>query len=1059
MNTYAIPLRILCRTIIAVALLLCGPDARAQRRSFDFTRITSEQGLSDNYVLSILQDRRGFMWFGTRDGLNRYDGYQFTIYRHDSKDPGSLSDGSVACIFEDHEGTIWVGTHSGGLNRFNIHSGRFDHYRHQPGNPASIGKGPVRSICEDDKGDLWICASGPESGLSRFNRRTGDFTGFRHDPANPGSLSSNNVTALCRDACGRIWIGTADKGLNRYDPATGTFVNARQNPLFSAESLRAIDDLFASPDGDIWIRSDRRMMILSAGGTSIERTASTSVDLQELSRYYLSAVYPDNSGALWLGTRLNGAYMLEKHSGTLFGITNNQSDPNSLSSNRILCIREDRTGNIWIGTDNGINKLNKRSLDFGHFQHDPFHPEGISARMIRSIAKDASGRLWLGTQDGGLNRIDPGSSRIVHYRHDTANPGSSLTENTVNKIYEDKSGVLWVGANYGIVRIDAATGRLTPYRPDSSSPHALPLGGVWDIMEDADGEFWVAQLGGGLNRMDRRTGIFTQYQHDPKNPGSLGHNYVFCLHQDRRGNFWIGTDGGLNRFDKRTGRFVQYTHRENDPGSLSNDRVWYIHEDRAGTLWIATSGGGLNRFDPRTGIFRAYTEENGLANNTVCGILEDRHGRLWISTNKGISRFDPESAAFRNYTVQDGLYVSEFQFKSCYQDGDGFMYFGGTNGMVRFHPDSLQENRLPPPLVLTSFRVFDTDYPLDSAIMLKQGIRLAHDSGFFSIGFSALDFTNTLGNRYRYRLEGVDAGWRETDGRHPRADYTNIAPGTYTFRVMAANSDGFWNEQETSITIIVEPAFWQTWWFKLSAGIIAAGILFWLVYLWNGSVRRKGELERNMVEYKLQALRAQMNPHFIFNSLNSILHFILHHDSESAHRYLSKFSRLIRSTLEHSKSERIALADEIEALRFYLDLETLRFEEKLSYEIRIAPDIDIHTIAIPPMLIQPHAENAIKHGIAPRRSPGNLLIDIRRTGDDIICSVTDDGIGRVRTAPANAPGADGHRSRGMELTRERLDVLGTLGGGRYRFNVIDLTDESGAPAGTRVEICIPATKI
>lgn len=1039
---------------LASALLLVAPaTSRSQSTTVKFDRITSEHGLSDNYVLCSLQDRYGFIWFGTRDGLNRYDGYSFTIYRHDAGDAGSISDGAVDCIFEDHAGMLWIGTHSGGLNLFDRVRNRFIHYRHDPTNPKSISAGRITSICEDREGDLWIATIGSKDGMSRLDRRRGAFIRYRANPHDPRSLSSNDVTAVCSDHEGNVWVATGDAGLNRYDRARAGFINHHDDRSLSFDSLGVIEQLYFDGARSIWMRNAGTFHLLDIPTGAVTDYARLPHHLDHRP-HYPTVVFRDRMGATWVGTSYTGIDIHGNRWEDFLHLENNPCNGSSLVSNRIFCITEDNAGNIWIGTEHGLNRINRRSWQFRYYEHDPCNSNTIAHRVVRSILRDDDGTLWIGTGSGGLNRIDSGASRVIHYQSTRSNP-RTLSEDNVNVLYRDREGELWIGTNGGLNRFIERTQSFERYLHDPKDPRSISCCGIWGIMEDREGTLWIGTLGGGLNRFDRRAKRFTHFVHDPADPTSLSHNYVLCMYEDRSGTMWVGTDDGLNKFDRATGRFTHYRSSRTDPNSLSNDRIWYLYEDRRGYLWIATSGGGVNRFDPKSGAFRRYTEKEGLADNTVCAIEEDDRGRIWISTSKGLSRLDPVTNQFHNYTADDGLYVYEFHFKSCFKDREGYLYFGGANGVVRFHPDSLNDNSHVPPIALTAFRVFDSTAALDTAIMMKRELVLDYSSNFFSIEFASLDFSNPRRNRFRYMLEGFDDNWREAGDGRRSAEYTNVPPGTYTFRVLGSNNNGVWNNQGSAIRIIITPAYWQTWWFRAGAALAACGLITTLVLVRIRSVRRKGDLERMVVEYQLKTLRAQMNPHFIFNSLNAILHFIMAHDAESAHLYLSKVSKLIRATLEHSKSDAIPLADELATLQIYLDLERLRFDDRFTGEVTIDPTIDTAQVSIPPMLIQPYVENAIKHGLAPRETSGKVMVDIRRSSGSIVCSIIDDGIGRKGAELLAAANGNGHTSRGMEISRERLDVLSMLSGEEYKVEVTDLYDQNGGASGTRVDIHIP----
>ncbi len=1020
---------------------------QGQQNTLKFDTITMQQGLSDNYVICTLQDRYGFLWIATRDGLNRYDGNRCTIYRHDNNDPRSLSDASITFLFEDRDGILWVGTHAGGLNRFNRASGSFTHFRHHADDPASIPEGLILSICEDGAGMIWIAIDGATARLCRFDKHRGTFFSYRHDPRNPRSLSSKYVTYVCRDHRGDIWVATGDGGLNRYDPVRDDFINGNSKPAYSFEITGKISSLHPDARDGIWMRSLREVSRLDLTADTIVNAIMSLPQFRTLSSDLIYSLFSDTSNLLWIGTRFSGLYVFNLSTGMMARAVTTPTDRQSIGSNEVRSINKDRSGNIWIATGNGIARFHRQGWNLHYIQHDPFTEASLSGNVVRSILKDSSGTLWVGTERDGLNRIDAGSGRVVRCKPIDGEDAHS----NINVIYQGRSGDLWIGTSDGLSRYNRRSCAFVRYRDPADS---TTLQHIWAILEDRQGALWFGSFY-GLNRIEKGSGRRTCYRYMPQSPWGIANNKILSLHEDARGNIWIGTDDGLDRLERNTGRFIHYKYDPADPWSLSNNRIWYIHEDASGYLWIGTSGGGVNRFDPVTGRSVRFTEKEGLASNTVCGILEDMRGRLWISTNNGISRLDPRSGQFKTYSVEDGFYINQFHFKACFRDRAGALYFGGTNGIITFHPDSIEDNPSIPALALTSFKVLDRAFPLDSTISVKREIYLDHASNFFTIEFAALDFTNPASNLYSYRLEGLDKEWRSTDGKRPYAEYTNVPPGIYTFHLRGANSDGCWNNDGIDLTLVIEPAYWQTWLFQGLVASLGIGVASMLVLARIRNVRKKGELQRLMVEYQLQALRAQMNPHFIFNALNSILYFIVRHNSEAAHRYLSKFAKLIRLILDHSKNHLILLAEDLESLRFYVELEQLRFERSFVYHCSVAPEIDPHSIEIPPMLIQPYVENAIKHGLAYKGMAGTLIVKIRRSGRYVICSVIDDGIGRKRSEELKSETGREHRSQGMEVTKKRLEALRTSYGREFRVEVVDLFDDDAKAAGTQVDIHIP----
>lgn len=1042
--------------VLAMFLLLPIVQATAQQPAFKCTRLTTADGLSDNMVFCALQDRYGFMWFGTRDGLNKYDGYRFTTYKPDPNNINSLPDAAISCLYEDHTGNIWAGTQNGNLMRFDRQSQRFIRYQDKinEAHPHPL-RDPVSSICEDSSGFLWVTTWPPNIGLRKLNPLTGKYVYYYPDKSDPYSISGL-PTYVCKDSMGTVWIGTNFHGLNRYDPKHDRFINHRTEPGYSFAYTNEVSCIYAASDGSFWTTdTSRRIYHLSWQKDRFHSTVFQPSIQVSYDDTPVSSVLQASTGWIWSGISNIGLYIFNPVTSQSYIYMDNSDDTYSLMANRIMHVFQDQSSNIWVCTASGINKFHHRTTYFKHFQHKS--PSDIS--NVRSIYKDKKGNLWLGTAGLGLVRVDSNSWDVYSASF------HSLKKNTVNTIYQDSSNILWLGTNIGLITFNIQEETFQePYLHLTTQQIKLwdvKEWRIWSIVEDLSRALWFGTLRQGLYKLDKKRTEITPYLHifnsrSTKTDSSAIwlNDGAFCSYRDRYGNLWFGTNQGLYKLYKGTQHFQIYSHKSADSTSISHNHVWYIHESGDGTIWLGTSGGGLNALNPRTGSFTHYTEENGLPSNIICGILEDSHNNLWISTNKGLARFNTRSKKVTSFGVGDGLFISEFHFKTCFKDSDGSMYFGGTGGYVHFHPDSISTNTQFPLLAFTSFKVFDRELTADTAVAWKREVRLDHTSNYFSVEFAALDFSNPLKNSYRYRLIGFDEQWRETDGSRPYASYTNVPPGEYTLWLQGSNSDGVWNEKGISLKVIIEPAWWQTWWFKIAVLLMLFMMVAALVWWRYRSLKRRAEVERRLIDSQLQALRSQMNPHFIFNSLNSILHFITTNDPEKAHVYLSKFSKLIRAILEGSRSEFIPLEEEIRVLTLYLELEALRFDNRFSYEIIVDQNIDLQNQQIPPMLLQPHVENAIKHGLIHTVPDGRLEIRIRREGDHIVCSVVDNGIGRKQAQALKQQSLYKHVSRGIALTKDRIEILNSIHSEHYGVEINDLTDDNGISTGTRVDIHI-----
>jgi ligand-binding sensor domain-containing protein/signal transduction histidine kinase len=782
-----------------------------------FDRIPAEQGLSQATVICILQDDQGFMWFGTEDGLNRYDGYNFTVYKHDPEDPNSLSNSWILSMIRDRSGVLWIGTANGGLNRFDLAANRITRYQHDPDDIHSLSNDRVLSVYEDRVGDLWV---GTEFGLNRFEGETGTFVHYRHDPDDPGSLSGHSVRAIHQDQDGDLWIGT-DAGLDRHSPGSEGFAHYQNDPndtdSLSHNSVRAI---LQDSEGALWIGTDDGLNKLEPGSERFIHYRMGANDPHGLIWNEIWTIFEDHSGVLWIGTDGGGLDYYDRKSDTFMNNHHDPLDPHSLSNDFIKSIFQDREGVLWIGTIAGdLNKLDPDKRVFAHYQNDPNHPHSLNNNWVRSFYEDQTGAIWIGTGGGGLNRFDPENGQFAHYVHDPDNP-NTLSHNFVSHIRQDSLGMLWIGTGNGVDRLDPSTGEFSHYQHDPDDPHSLSENeNVFFVTEDKDGVQWVATIGGGLNRFDRETETFTRYLHDPTDPQSLIHNDVWEIAQNQDGTLWLGTGGGLDRFDPDTEIFTHYRNDPDDPASLSIDFVGPILEAHNGVPWFGTIGGGLDELDQATGEFAHFRESDGLPSDTILEFLEDDApldgggGYFWLITVNGISKFDPRTETFQNYDETDGLPFKEFNGGALIRSSSGVLYAGGLEGFIVFHPDQVRDNPTIPPVVITAITQGGEEIPIEKTSGYIPEITFKWPNNAFEFEYAALSYADPDENQYAYYLEGFEETWNEVETRR-YGQYTNLPGGTYTLRVKGSNNDGVWNKAGAALQVTIVPPFSATWWFR-----------------------------------------------------------------------------------------------------------------------------------------------------------------------------------------------------------------------------------------------------
>ncbi len=844
--------------VLSVLLSIFMLDLHAQQGKIRFDKISIEQGLSQSSVISICQDHWGFLWFGTYEGLNRYDGYQFKIYKNDPIDSASLSNNVIKVIYEDHLNILWVGT-EGGLNRFDPEKERFIRYLSDKDDSTSLSNDRVRNIFEDRFGVLWIAT---DHGLNRFNREKDNFKIYYHEESNPNSISHNFVREMYEDHLGNLWIGT-DVGLNLFDREKERFIRFFHDPQ-DPYSLSGNNILSFGEDaqGDLWIGTwDEGLNRFDQEKKRFIRYRFDLKDPYSLRHNIVRSIYGDRSGELWIATYGGGLEKYDRAHDRFIHYQHDANDPYSLSSNAVYCIYEDRSGILWFGTDfGGVSKFDRKKNQFAHFQNDPNDPYSLNNNTVNAFYEDPDDQgkiIWIGTWGGGLCKFDRKKEIFTHFQNDPLNP-YSLSNDVIRCIFEDHTGILWIGTDGGLNRFDRRTGQFLNYQCIPGNPNTLDYDNIYSICEDHTNRLWIGSYYGGLNRFDQKTGRFIRYRIDPDDPASFNDNIVWFIYEDRSEQLWIGTDaGGLNRYDSGRDRFTHYMKNPDDSNSISDNKVLCIFEDHSGILWLGTPN-GLNRFDAVNERFHCYDEKNGLASSTIQAILEDDDGYLWISTVSGLSRFDPRTEEFVNYDVNNGLQGNEFNVNACFKSVTGEMFFGGVNGFNLFFPQKIKTNQYVPPIVLTDFQLFnrsvyigqkiDGHQFLEKSILETSEIRLTYKEDVFSIEFASLDYTAPDKNKYAYFMEGIEKDWNYVGNRR-FATYTKLRPGTYKFRVKGSNNDGVWNNEDIALKIKITPPFWYTIWFRMFIILLILGVLLAGFQMRITGIRnRNRELEHRVTE-------------------------------------------------------------------------------------------------------------------------------------------------------------------------------------------------------------------
>ena len=822
------------RCLLLYGVLFSGPAAVAQKQQLRFERIGTAQGLSHSNATCILQDNRGFMWFGTPDGLNRYDGYEFSVYRNDPKVPVSLSDGHIKSIFKDPEGTIWIGTSEGGLNRLDREKDRFRNYRNDPQDPASISDNSISGITGDSHGDLWVGTR--FGGLNRLNKKTGRFTRYKYQSGDNSSISDSIVTVILEDSRHRLWVGTEKGGLNLLDPKSGRFIRFQHSDKEGGSlSNNDVTCLYEDAWHRLWIGTrGGGLDLLNYPDNHFRHFRNDPENPNSLPRNIILSMAGDDKDHLWIGTENGGLSILNLKEETFVNYLHDDLDNTTLSNNSIYSIYKDPQNNMWLGTfSGGVNFFNKDANQFAAYRHNS-SVNSPGNNNILGFLEDGHGNIWIGTDGGGVDMFDPRKETFTHFTHQPGNL-HSICGNYISAVSTDNKNNIWMGSCADGTTLFDPVKKTYRIVLKGQAKNGISGNNIAALMLDKDKDLWIASWDGGLDCLESQTGKYLS-------PGSFGAGIdnrgpwpVVCMLADSRGFIWFGTyDKGVDRYDKKTKTFTHFKH-DSSGNSLSNNVVNSLCEDRKGNIWIGTKS-GLNRFDPSSGHFTVYSTRDGLPDDHVLSILEDDKGNLWISTNQGLSRFDPITRAIANFTVADGLQSNEFKAHSCLKSSSGALYFGGVNGFNVFFPDSIRKDPSDPPLVLTHFQVFNKEVPiagsgkdpsvLKEAIWETKTITLPYDQSVFSFEFASLNYTDKEKNQYGYMLEGFDKSWNNIGTKHTTT-YTHLDPGKYVFKIRGMGNNGQWSSHITSVGLIITPPFWMTWWFRLLAagGMITVAVI------------------------------------------------------------------------------------------------------------------------------------------------------------------------------------------------------------------------------------------
>ncbi|MFC1775746.1 two-component regulator propeller domain-containing protein [Pseudomonadota bacterium] len=863
----------ICVVLLSIFML---PGANAWQKNIRFDRITIDQGLPDQFVHSIAQDSQGFMWFATANGLAKYDGYRFTVYKHGPDDPDSLSSNQVITVYVDRQGALWVGTDDG-LDRFNREQESFTHFKHDPEDLTSIGGKVVPTIFEDHEGVLWV--GHWFAGLSKFDRPSGTFTRYRHDPDDSKSLPAGAVREIYEDRSGVLWIGTHAFGgvgdLARFEPETENFsrfftCDPKQSqcaqPLSSNDRppVSQVSEIFEDQAGNMWIGVNDLVRYDPDSNTYIRYFHDPEVLNSPLGNSITGEIVEDSTGRLWFADSFKGLTSFDPMTQTFNHYRHDPANPDSIGSNRLFTLYQDQGGIIWVASyDNGLSKFDPHSLAFGHYKHEPNDPNSLSPHFNGVFAEDQNGQLWVA--GNGLSKIDRSSGIVSTYQHDPDNP-TSLHNNDIRSMHTARSGLLWIGTADGLSQFDTETETFNYYPVfpgivDSNSPQPGDVS-VISISEDPAGFLWLGTQT-TISHFDPATGTVIHYlANADRSEAPHGDQFDNSMAGDDGTVWFTSQSAGLNRFDPRTRVFTHYIHDPENPDSLPQGALDAIWQDQYGAIWVGTMS-GLGQLDPENGVFKRYTGNGNFPKGRVNEIMSDGSGNLWIGTHsEGLWKLNPVTGGFTAYDVNDGLARGPISRGLLSQSGE--LIFGTSGGINIFDPETLVEQHQDTTVVITDFLLLNEpvpvsrearETPLVKHINVTTDIALTYKDYLFSFEFAALNDFNPMATRYAYMLEGFDKDWIETDASRRVATYTNIPSGEYVLHLKARNRDGSWSLNNPSIRLSILPPWWQTLW---AYGLYVLAFLFALfayIRLRTLSITRRAQLLEQTVEERTAQIR------------------------------------------------------------------------------------------------------------------------------------------------------------------------------------------------------------
>jgi two-component sensor histidine kinase/ligand-binding sensor domain-containing protein len=1031
----------------------------AEENGFLTQYITIDDGLAQSTVRTILQDSRGFMWFGTEDGLNRYDGYNFQVYYYEQNDSNTLCDNWINSIFEDKSGVIWIGTNNG-LNRYNFSKNNFDRFMKQTADSTNLSDNEIQCFSEDSFGKIWIGTY--NGGINIYDKRTNRFQQMSSKRQQAESLTDNRILTAYQDKKGSMWVGTS-QGLNLFDREHNCFIHFKNDlPDINETKSNTIYSILEDKTGIFWIGTEDGLFIFDREKESF---ASSAAQYHFVKKLFVRAIIEDQLGDLWIGADDGTLFRINKKDSSFVPVKIHGSNLVGIQSGKIFSLFEDRSQILWIGTDAGIIKINRNPRKFRIFNQEMSAANGLSDNCIWSLCEDRLGNLWVGTDNRGLNYYDRKRDQFKIYEHESNNP-HSLNNNCVLAVCEDYLGSIWAGTfGGGINVLNREEGKFTFFKHNPKDSSSIGANEITVIYEDRSRNLWIGTLTGTIGRFNRESRNFKNYRVRAPEADQFRNTEIRAIFEDHNGRLWIGVERlGLFTFDPDYDKFTLFQNEDSITNRLSNNSVMSLAEDRQGRIWIGTSGGGLNSFDPKTKKISHFRKKDGLPNETIYGILAEEPtkgknmGCLWLSTNNGLSKFDLETETFVNYDIVDGLQSNEFNANAFCKSRTGEMFFGGINGLNSFFPSDIADDKFIPPVLITDFKLFHNLVPigknfngrviLENSILETKTIELKYSENFFEIGIAALHLWAPQKNQYQYLMEGLDDNWHNIGSRN-FVSFAQLRPGKYSFKVKGTNNDGIWNAEAATLQINIIPPIWQRDWFRLLGYLLLFTFIFSLHRMRFGYVKRKNlqlqewnaKLEKQIIkrqkaEKKIAASLAEKEillkeiHHRVKNNLQVVSSLLYlqsrnYQQSEILDIFLGSQNRIRAISLVHEALYQTTNFTKINFSRYLRDLliHLNRIFKIDPSKINIKLDVDNVALDIDAamscgLIINELVSNALKHAF-PKNKEGEIAITFHQSKkDNFELSVKDTGIGLPERSVL-----DNKKSLGLRLVETLVKQL------------------------------------